>query len=206
MVYRVSKVEENKRKKKDALLSAAFTLFTEKGIHETSISDIVKRANLAKGTFYLYFKDKYDIERRLVASAARQLFVDSYEELAAKREALEFEDEVVGLIDGIVNRLNQNKSLLKFISKNLGWGVFYRALTTPKETDELDFNIVYEQLLQHSGHRYRNPKLMIYMIVELVSSTIHNVILYSDPVSLEQLKPDLYLTVRHILKNQCIEA
>lgn len=37
---------------------AAFALFTQKGINDTSISDIAKKANMAKGTFYLYFKDK----------------------------------------------------------------------------------------------------------------------------------------------------
>lgn len=197
----MGKIEENKRKKKDALLAAAFSLFTEKGIHDTSISDIVKRAELAKGTFYLYFKDKYDIERRLVAKKASQLFEEAYRQLAANPQE-NFEDEVVWLVNYIVDLLNQDKVLLKFVSKNLGWGVFYHALTAPKESDELNFNIVYQKLLDDSGHRYKKPDLMIYMIVELVSSTIYNVILYDEPVTLEELKPDLYASVRSIIKNQ----
>lgn len=197
----MGKIEENKRKKKDALLAAAFSLFTEKGIHDTSISDIVKRAELAKGTFYLYFKDKYDIERRLVAKKASQLFEEAYRQLAANPQE-NFEDEVVWLVNYIVDLLNKDKVLLKFVSKNLGWGVFYHALTAPKESDELNFNIVYQKLLDDSGHRYKKPDLMIYMIVELVSSTIYNVILYDEPVTLEELKPDLYASVRSIIKNQ----
>lgn len=200
----MGKVEENKRKKKDALLAAAFSLFTEKGIHDTSISDIVKRAQLAKGTFYLYFKDKYDIERRLIAKKASQLFEEAYLQLRANPQ-MNFEDEVVWLVNYIVDLLNEDKLLLKFVSKNLGWGVFYHALTAPKESDELNFNIIYQKLIDDSGHRYKKPDLMIYMIVELVSATIYNVILYGEPVTLEELKPDLYESVRHIIRNQEID-
>ena len=57
----MGKVEVKKQKKKDALFNTAFELFTTKGTNQTTISDIVNKAGVAKGTFYLYFKDKYDI-------------------------------------------------------------------------------------------------------------------------------------------------
>lgn len=62
----MSKAEENKRKKQEALFNTAFELFTTKGINNTAISDIVEKAGVAKGTFYLYFKDKYDIRDKLI--------------------------------------------------------------------------------------------------------------------------------------------
>ncbi len=52
----MSKIESNKKQKEESLLDAAFTLFTSKGINKTSISDIVAKSGVAKGTFYLYFK------------------------------------------------------------------------------------------------------------------------------------------------------
>ena len=57
----MGKLESNKKKKEDALYNTAFELFTTKGTNKTTISDIVEKAGVAKGTFYLYFKDKYDI-------------------------------------------------------------------------------------------------------------------------------------------------
>ena len=51
----MSKVDDNKKQKKQALYRAAFELFTEKGFSKTAISDITERSGLAKGTFYLYF-------------------------------------------------------------------------------------------------------------------------------------------------------
>ena len=41
--------------KESRLLNTAFKLFTEKGMKDTSIQDIVDNANVAIGTFYLYF-------------------------------------------------------------------------------------------------------------------------------------------------------
>ncbi|MGB9736155.1 MAG: TetR/AcrR family transcriptional regulator [bacterium] len=43
------------------ILNAAKEMFAIKGYHNTSISDIIKRADIARGTFYLYFKDKREI-------------------------------------------------------------------------------------------------------------------------------------------------
>ena len=61
----MGKLELKKQKKKDALFNTAFELFTTKGTNQTTISDIVNKAGVAKGTFYLYFKDKYDIRNKL---------------------------------------------------------------------------------------------------------------------------------------------
>ena len=63
----MGKIDKNKQIKRESLLETAFRLFTSKGIQKTSISEIVEDAGVAKGTFYLYFKDKYDIRNKLVA-------------------------------------------------------------------------------------------------------------------------------------------
>ena len=67
----MGKLELNKKKKKDALFNTAFELFTTKGLTKTTISDIVDQAGVAKGTFYLYFKDKYDIRNNCFSGPMR---------------------------------------------------------------------------------------------------------------------------------------
>ncbi len=47
--------------RKHLILSAAKEMFAIKGYHDTSISDIIKRGDIARGTFYLYFRDKRQI-------------------------------------------------------------------------------------------------------------------------------------------------
>jgi len=44
--------------KKDAIVQSAIQLFQTNGIERTKISDIVKEAQIAQGTFYLYFPSK----------------------------------------------------------------------------------------------------------------------------------------------------
>lgn len=47
--------------KKERIEETAKLLFFEKGIADTSINDITRSSNIAKGTFYTYFKDKNDL-------------------------------------------------------------------------------------------------------------------------------------------------
>ena len=68
------KIIENKKNKKNKLLSAAFELFINKGVNNTSIQEIVDKAGVGKGTFYLYFKDKYEIRDVLIAQKSKKLF------------------------------------------------------------------------------------------------------------------------------------
>ena len=77
----MSKIDNNKQQKRDSLLESAFSLFINNGFNKTSISDIVNQAGVAKGTFYLYFKDKYDIRNHLISHKASQVFQIAYNEL-----------------------------------------------------------------------------------------------------------------------------
>ena len=51
------------------LLDAAMHCFDERGYYETRVNDIVKIAKTSHGTFYLYFSNKEDLLRALVAEA-----------------------------------------------------------------------------------------------------------------------------------------
>ncbi|HHO49365.1 MAG TPA: TetR/AcrR family transcriptional regulator [Deltaproteobacteria bacterium] len=50
--------EDNKRRKREALLSAGLALFSEQGPQRTSVEQIAAAADVARGTFYLYFDNK----------------------------------------------------------------------------------------------------------------------------------------------------
>ena len=55
---RISKDPDTRRRE---LIDTAERLFLEKGYNETTISDIVRTASVAQGTFYYYFKTKADV-------------------------------------------------------------------------------------------------------------------------------------------------
>lgn len=48
----------DKNDKYNRILKAAIEVISEKGLQKTTISDIVKKADTAQGTFYLYFSSK----------------------------------------------------------------------------------------------------------------------------------------------------
>ena len=139
----MGKVDINKKQKKNALLQTAFDLFRDKGFAKTTISDIVSDAGLAKGTFYLYFKDKYDLRDKLIAHKAGQLFADAHHALLDQKFN-SFEDQIIAVADYIIGRLNDDHGLLTFISKNLSWGIFKTAFeNTLRQMSLYSFMIIY---------------------------------------------------------------
>jgi AcrR family transcriptional regulator len=60
------KREQTKEHNRAALLDAAREVFTEMGFGAASIRDIVRRTDLASGTFYNYFPDKQSIFRAVL--------------------------------------------------------------------------------------------------------------------------------------------
>ncbi len=59
-------VHPNKDARRSQLLDTALALFAQKGYHETSIHDIIERAQVARGTFYNYFDSKRQIFEKLL--------------------------------------------------------------------------------------------------------------------------------------------
>ena len=196
----MGKAEHNKQQKRDSLLESAFSLLIDNGFSKTSISDIVNDAGVAKGTFYLYFKDKYDIRNHLIAHKANQVFRVAYNELSAHPEISQFEDQVMFMIDHILDQLANNLNLVKLIAKHLSWGFFKNSLYFVPSDDQESIYEIYIRLLEHAEFSYRSPELMMYTIIELISGTSYNAIIYQQPVPLEELKPHLYETVRGVFR------
>src|SRR6187549_474888 len=65
--------EQNKAENRAALLKAARTVFAEMGYGAAGVRDIVRRTDLASGTFYNYFKDKDEIFEAVVREMSVEL-------------------------------------------------------------------------------------------------------------------------------------
>jgi AcrR family transcriptional regulator len=57
---------EKSSARRDAILAAAFDEFSARGFAATRIDDVARRADVAKGTIYLYFRDKEALFQELV--------------------------------------------------------------------------------------------------------------------------------------------
>jgi AcrR family transcriptional regulator len=70
---RAGRREQNKAENRTALLKAARAVFAEMGYGAASVRDIVRRTDLASGTFYNYFKDKDEIFEAVVGELTGEL-------------------------------------------------------------------------------------------------------------------------------------
>ena len=82
--------EQNKAENRAALLKAARTVFAEMGYGAAGVRDIVRRTDLASGTFYNYFKDKDEIFEAVVAEMTVELIRRHRQSRARARTAEEF--------------------------------------------------------------------------------------------------------------------
>ena len=165
----MGKVETNKKQKNTTLLQTSFELFTEKGFTKTTISDIVNRAGLAKGTFYLYFKDKYDLRDKLVTYKTSQLFGNAHTALI-EQNIQGFENQMFFVIDHIIDRLEKEPKLLQFISKNLSWGIFKNAFEKTVPENSRQFYDYYQDMLTQNHIFCENQELMLFTICLLYTS------------------------------------
>ena len=192
------KVIENKEEKEKKILESAFLLFTEKGFKDTSIQEIVDNAGIAKGTFYLYFKDKYDVQNHLIESKSKELFLEAIE-YVNKKNIKDFSDRFIGIVDYLIDEFKKNEDLLKFISKNLSWGVFGNSVSDLIDNNSLGVLDILKKEIADNNIKLKNPELTLFMIIELTSSVVFSSITTGRPLPIEELKPYLYDKIRKML-------
>ena len=195
-------MKKDEGNKETSLLESAFTLFTSKGVKDTSIQEIVDNADVGKGTFYLYFKDKYEIRDILIARKSQRLFNDALKALR-KQDISDLTEQMIFIIDHVINALKRNPLLLKFISKNLSWGIYNSTINKIYEEDGKEEQGVYQLFLkgiETNNIKLKNPDVTLYMIIELVSSTCFNSIIYNEPLPIEEYKPYLFDCIRKLMR------
>lgn len=192
------KIIENKEIKEANLLDSAFILFTEKGVKDTSVQDIVNKAGVAKGTFYLYFKDKYEIQDYLIIKKSKQLFTKAIKALEEKN-IKDFKEKVIFIIDYVIDEFIKNKLLLKFISKNLSWALYSNKISHIIDNSSIGLLDLFLEDIKNSNIKIDNPEVKLFMIIEMTSSTVYTSITSNKPLPIEKYKTILYEEIKKIL-------
>src|SRR5664280_1858932 len=76
------KRKERSAARRDAILAAALEEFSARGFEATRLDDVARRAGIAKGTIYLYFRDKESLFQELIRTMLTPI-VGSIEALGA---------------------------------------------------------------------------------------------------------------------------
>lgn len=192
------KLLENKRIKMGRLYDAAYELFTKKGVHETVVDDIARRAGVAKGTFYLYCRDKYDLVDKIILRKASVVLDEAMRALEEKNaeRPMSFQQSVVFFVDNLIGAFREDTRFLDLTFKNLSPGLFDRLFHCAElENTRRAFT---ERFMlgggtsEAAGHR-------LYLIVCMVGAVCYSSIVMKLPYGFDDVKPELYRSIERIL-------
>jgi len=96
------------RPKYNQIIDAAVEVIAENGYHSSQVSKIAKKAGVADGTIYLYFKNKEDILVSLFQEKMGQFIQSIKEEIQTKSNAKE---KLLTLVEMHYSQLTENHHL-----------------------------------------------------------------------------------------------
>lgn len=102
--------------RRQQILNVALTVFAEKGYHATGVSDIIERAGIARGTFYLYYESK----RALFDALLERIFLDLLAEIRPilvpdSPDSPSVETQVRGNATRVVHRLMSDRDTVRVL-------------------------------------------------------------------------------------------
>lgn len=195
---RLSKVDKNKKNKEMSLLNSAYELFTTKGVNNTTINDIVKKAGVAKGTFYLYFKDKYEILDEIVLNKSSDLIIKAYESVD-NSNIEDFTEGVICFTDYIIEYFKENKIMLNVIHKNLSWGIYKEAMRRKCNSKIEEIYNEFVKGLKSTGVKIEDVDNILFIIIEMIGTTSYSSIILNEPTNIDEMKPILFNIIRKII-------
>ncbi len=198
----MTKTEIKKKKKRLALMDSAYHLFTTVGFQNTTITDIAKNADVGKGTFYLYFKDKEELRKAVVIRRSTCILNDAVEALLRQPgfNAMRFSDRIIFITDHILDYLSHDIAQLQLVSKYLSRGMLSQVdIDNTTDEDTIQFRHFIESALKKDGIELERVNMVVYTILELINSTCYNIILNGTPVTIGEYKPYLYRCIRLLI-------
>jgi AcrR family transcriptional regulator len=176
--------------RKEGILKAASRVFAAKGYHKASVSDIIKEAGIARGTFYLYFEGKRDVFSELVDMLTIRLEACLRRvDLSPGREP--WEDQIRANVSRLASILLQERELTLILYNH------YMGLDKEYDTKIREF---YARITNATlgalrlGQQMRllrpdiNPHLAALHMVGSVKEVIYHIAAYGEPeVPVEKL-------------------
>lgn len=193
------KAEERRKEKENKITAAAMASFRDKGIEVTSIRDIMNRTDIGLGTFYLYFRDKKDLEQKIVLDIMTELFYDA----ESTCEGTDPKKRYISFINYIIDYLMKDPLELQLISNNLNWALYAKIENDDRYKEA-------ENSLQFILNKYSslfNDELsdserlfVLSLTINIVLTTCESALMEDSILGIEDMKPALYKIVDRIFR------
>jgi len=178
--------------RRSQFLDVALELFAEHGYHATSISHIIDKADVARGTFYQYFRSKKEIFDQLLDRLFQQVTASVAPIRVTTPSAVAA--EIRGNIEGLCRTLQENLSIGRVLleqavgSNEAGReqlrGFYQRIL------DRIETAVV---VGQHLGFvRPGNPSLMAIFLLGVVKESFYQQIIRTRSFALDEVVAEIF--------------
>lgn len=196
-----SHIVEKKEEKRKALLNSAYFLFTEKGISNTSIAQICEKAGVAKGTFYLYFKDKEGILKALNMKLSHQLLSDAYFYMK-KHKQDEFVENIVVMAKYLIRRMKKDTDLVLMMKKDFIWDVTEKTFMT---MDDPLIHDIREEILHYATATNQNVTSLLvklFSMISMIFSVSYSCLIDHLPGEMNIAEKEIYDMIRSVFSAQ----
>jgi AcrR family transcriptional regulator len=111
---RVSRAQRLRESRRAAVLTVARRIFSQKGYHATSINDLIEAADIARGTFYLYFESKRAIFDELLDGLVTTLQAQ-VKRIEVGPDAPPPVDQMNATVDRVLKTLLDNREMARIL-------------------------------------------------------------------------------------------
>ncbi|SFG64257.1 transcriptional regulator, TetR family [Halobacillus alkaliphilus] len=191
--------------KKNKLVEAAREEFSRVSLYEASIANILKRAEIPRGSFYQYFRDKEDAFFYLLNEHAEERHKNFIENLKAfNGDLFQAMTEVYKTVFQF-SRENGNSNFIRNVLMNMNYKIehaFTKNLT--KQNIEHRFHDIY-QLVDMEALHVSNEKEFYHLMQILIAVTFHNLVHCVSNEFSETEALDKYISELSLLKKGLVK-
>lgn len=112
------RISKDPEERKQEIIETAMLLFEEKGVQKTSMSDIARKLNVAKGLIYYYFRSKDELISYVIE--AFSIVVDEEIRKIMKDDALDFYGKLGAILNLFFSSIKDHPTLMKITPGNPG--------------------------------------------------------------------------------------
>lgn len=186
------------KNKKEQILDISFSLFLEKGYDNTSISDILSKLDIARGTLYYHFESKEAIMDAIIERSAKKI-VEEAQSIVLKKELPVYE-KIFALFSStsmkrlsggnlMIDYMNQPQNALFHEKSNIS---FIQKIT-PILGDIIKEGV--EEGIFHNAFPYESAELILVMIIGFIDVHYENM----DTNDLERRTESLLYNIERML-------
>ena len=192
-------IAKKKQKKRTAIMDSAYSLFIKNGVSRTSIAEICKKAGIAKGTFYLYFKDKDDILRALTRRISGTILQRAYDKVPA--DSPSFVESAVIMADYLMDLFDQEPDLVHLMRKDFVFPITEKEFMTTADPTMATIRkdiMTFSRQCKLTCHQI---VIRLYSLLSMICAVSYSCVEDHFPDELSSMKEDIFAMIRGSFMN-----